>query len=162
MEKLAISLETVFEAYSKFDSRPCSKRDLSKSFTCELLEKAGKKEFGEVEVHIGKKPKKSELDVLESRLITHFAEGALRSKQEQWAKRLYGTAYIILGGALLIAQGRVLEGGHELVGALLLPAGYFALFLGLEYVLSDWKLNPNARAWGRLKDAELTLVKCQK
>jgi hypothetical protein len=162
MEKLAVSLESISEAYSKFDGRPFPERDLSRSFICELLEKAGEREFGEVKIRIGKKPKQGELDALEDRLMTHFAEGAQRAKQEQWAKRLYGTAYIILGGSLLVAQGRVLEGGHELVGALLLPAGWFALFLGLEYILADWKLGPIAKAKKRLKDAELTLVKGQK
>ncbi len=157
-ERITLAADSIGNLFSKFDDRPISKRDLSGDFISELTRKAYEAgEFKEVEIRVKKKTKKAELGIVKERIGSYFFQHEERLRKEQWAHRFQGTAYVVLGGALLTAQAKVYSEGYGLVSLLLLPAGWLALFLGAEFIVADWRLGPEYRAAKKLKEAGYTV-----
>ncbi len=149
-----LSLENLSGAFSMFDDRPYSGRDLSSSFALELMKKAEEAgEFKEVDIRLKKKAGKKELGSAKARFAEHFKQFEAKISRERWVNRFQGTAFVILGGALLVARNKVYSEGFDIIGLLLLPAGWLALFLGAEFIVADWKLGPGHKAAKMLGDA---------
>jgi hypothetical protein len=159
--RISLVLENIEDFYSSFDDRPNRERDLSRNLLEELMKRAREHGEGELEVEfrVRKKPNKAIVDTAKKRLAEHFSNEEKRVCGEQWLNRLNGGAYVVLGGALLVVQKRLFTTGQDTVGVLLLLAGWFALFLGVEFIIADWKLHPIQKALKKLKNAVLLFSK---
>ena len=151
---IKLSLDSLSAAFSMFDDLPYSERELSDSFAIELMKKAEEAgEFEEVGIRVKKKAAKKDLEEAKKRFAEHFMQSEAKIRQERWMNRLQGTAFVILGGALLVARNSVYSEGFDIVGLLLLPAGWLALFLGAEFIVADWRLGPGQKAAKKLREA---------
>ncbi len=156
--RIKLALKGIEDFYSDFDDRPKRERELSRNLLEELMEKAGnEEEVSAVEFRIKKKFGEQERKIAAKRLGEHFSKEEERVQKEQMAHRLRGTAYVALGGALLVLQGKTSLGGS--INILLLPAGWFLIFLGAEHIIADWKLRPIHKTLRKLKTTRMLILK---
>ncbi|MFH1447824.1 MAG: hypothetical protein ABIG39_03085 [Candidatus Micrarchaeota archaeon] len=143
--KIRIPLTGPENIYSNFDENT-----LSKNLVEELKRQAADSEFSTVEFVVKKSAGKG-IGKVEKHLQEYFSGKEECIRKDRWLKRFKGTAYVAFGGLLLVAQKNTFSTG--IVGMLLVPAGWFAIFLGVEHIISDWKLRSIHRVLEKLKNA---------
>ncbi len=145
---VVVALDTYEDIFSDFDTRPFSERGLSEDFLRELSQRTLETPKGELEVQLVLPKalrKEKEEQTIKSRLRKHFSQELKRIEQQRDSKRMHGYRYFALGAVMLLLEAYLVEQSENLskllfalAQAIVLPAGWFFAYTGLEKVLQPY------------------------
>ncbi|VVB57502.1 Uncharacterised protein [uncultured archaeon] len=140
MGELVVSLDTYDDIFSDFDPRPHAHRELSDDLLKELNRRYRENPKGgfEVSFYIPADIRAPKLEgVIRKRLKDHFLQERHKVRGQIKAHREKGMRYMGIGFAVLLADLFITlwqpsELWTKVVGLILTPAGWFALWTGME------------------------------
>ncbi len=143
MGELVVALDTYDDIFSDFDPRPHARRELSDDLLKELGRRYRENPKGELEVrfYIPAYEREPKLEgVIRKRLKEHFNLERQKTRGQIKAYRQKGMTYMGIGFALLLIDLFIAlwEPGaiwSKVMGLILTPAGWFALWTGMEKTL---------------------------
>jgi len=139
MGELAVRLDTYDDIFSDFDPRPHSRRELSEDLMKELGRRYRENPKGGLELrfYIPASVREPRIEgIIRKRLKEHFEQERQKIRSQIKEHRKKGVRYAAAGFLFLTAELMLTLSTDELwasiAGILLTPAGWFALWTGLE------------------------------
>jgi hypothetical protein len=142
---ISIAIDSYDDIFSDFDPREFSKREVSDDLLKELRRRHIEARSGKFEVRFiltaDMRDPKLEATI-KKRLREHFERRLKELEEELHSRRWRGKMYIAFGALFLLLQAYytafiadVLS--SELLAIILVPAGWFGMFTGIEKLLED-------------------------
>jgi len=142
---ISIAIDSYDDIFSDFDPREFSQREVSDDLLKELKRRYVETKSGKLEVRfiLAADMREPKLEsTIKKRLREHF-EFKLKDVNEELKKRKWkGNMYISIGAVLLAIQAFYSTYASdllakELLAIILVPAGWFGMFTGIEKLIED-------------------------
>lgn len=148
---ISIAIDFYDDIFSDFDPRPFAQRELSKDFLAELEVRHMEKRKGQIEVRffIPAIERDAKIEaIIKKRLREHFEEEHKRLFEDIARGQKRGLLYCAIGFVLLFLELATSNYDpqsflQKTVGILLVPAGWYGMFTGIEKIVeTEDRLRP--------------------
>lgn len=167
ISSIVIALDDYNDIFSDFDLSPYQQRLISDDFLKEIQKRYVESKKGDIELKFSlpKKLRDPKLEgVIKKRLREYFNFQAKEVEEEIKKRRINGTIYIAVGFFLLaveygLAEGNFTEMLPRALGILLLPAGWFSMWTGLDLIIQiPEKLTEQKKLYKKFVKADYLFV----
>lgn len=144
-----VAIDDYEDIFSDFDTRPFSERSLSDDFLKELSHRTLETPKGELELVLAlPKALRKEKDeaTIKNRLRKHFKEEIRKLEEKRVFKRRKGAVYLSIAAIALTLEALLIEQAEHiskivfaLAQAIVLPAGWFTAYTGLEKIVQPYE-----------------------
>jgi len=140
---ISIAIDFYDDIFSDFDPRPFSQRELSKDFLAELSSRHMETRKGQIEVRffIPALERDGKIEqIIKKRLREHFESDLKILSEEVQRGQRRGLLYMAIGFVFLFTElmGATFQSESFLqktIGILLVPAGWYGMFTGIEKLI---------------------------
>ncbi|MGB9719825.1 MAG: hypothetical protein ACPL06_04515 [Candidatus Anstonellales archaeon] len=167
ISSIVIALDDYNDIFSDFDMSPYQQRLLSDDFLKEIQKRYLESKKGDIEVKFSLpatlRDQKLE-GVIKKRLREYFNFQLKESDNEIYKRRISGAVYIVVGFFLLAIEYGLTEGSFSeaiprALGILLLPAGWFSMWNGLELLIQiPEKITEQRKLYSKFAKANYTFI----
>ncbi|MEM4215667.1 MAG: hypothetical protein QXD51_01130 [Candidatus Anstonellales archaeon] len=167
ISSIVIALDDYNDIFSDFDLSPYQQRLLSDDFLKEIQKRYVESKKGDIEVKFSLpaalRDQKIE-GIIKKRLREYFNFQVKELDEEIRKRRINGAVYIVVGFFLLaveygLAEGHFTESIPRAIGILLLPAGWFSMWNGLELLIQiPEKISEQRKLYRKFAKADYLFV----
>lgn len=167
ISSIVIALDNYDDIFSDFDTGPYQQRLISDDFLKEIQKRYMESEKGDIEVKLSlpeslRDPKVE--STIKKRIRGYFNLQVKETESAIKKRRLTGILYLTIGFFFLALEYQLAEPGFieaipRAIGILLLPAGWFSMWNGLEYLIQiPEKMSEQKKLYTKFANAEYIFI----